>query len=101
MAFVSQAFEWLRALLFGTRPTDEDSRTRSARTYPDQPAHEQVAPISSAMMSAYLALGRLHRAQRAARRFQGESHPPVPTYVFPPVQQQHALHAGELTGVHR
>lgn len=105
MAFVSQALEWVRALLFGTRAGSKDSRARRAHAHPDQPpqapAYAQAVPISPAMMSAYLTLARLHRAKRAAQRREVEPRPHAPAYVFPPAQHQHSLQSVELTGAGR
>ena len=98
MTLVSQAFEWVRALLFGTRAAvGEDSRIRPDQPTPTQaPAYRQSLPVSPVMISALLTLGRLHRAKRAARRRQGGPRSHTPAYAFPP-----ALHSGELMGPSR
>lgn len=93
MRFVSQALEWVRALLVG-------SRKPGTRPLPDHPVQVPAYAVqpSPETWGAVLAFACLCRAGRDPVPLDAE-HPLVRTYVLPPEERQHALSVGQFTGV--
>lgn len=96
MLFVSQALEWVRALLFGAQGP-------IGKAIPDRPAQVPLlpAPSSPETRAATLVFACLCRAGRVpappdVQRDQYDAHPLVRAYVIPPGNLQHALYVGEF-----
>lgn len=104
MSYLSRALERVRAVRSG-RLTPSKCIPAHPRpvphAHPPAPEYPPTEPPSPDMMSALLALARLHRTKRPSQLHRGERHPLVRTYVLPPEDRQRALLTGEFTGAGR
>lgn len=108
MTFVSQALEWVRALLLGLWKPGTRLRTLAA---PSRPVDLVTAPAYVAQPSpetwgALLVLARLRRAGRVpvppdSQRPQDETGALVRAYVLAPGELRQALWAGQFTEASR
>ena len=108
MTFVSQALEWVRALLLGLCKPGTHSRACMAYPRPVDlaPAPACVAQPPAETWGALLVLARLRRAGRVPlppdlQRPQDETGVFVRAYVLSAVEVQQVLWAGKFAGASR
>lgn len=104
MSYLSRVLERVRAVRSG-RLTPSKCVPAHPRTvphgHPQKPGYTPTEPMSPDMMSALLALARLHRKKRTSQRHREERHLLVRTYVLPPEERQRTATAREFTGAGR